>query len=71
MALHMLACKRPLCSCGSYTYPHRPLSGMCALNPDAQVALALRAGTAGDDLLDLAAEVAFFMPGKPAKECPF
>lgn len=72
MLLHVLACKRaPVCSCGSYPYPHRPLSGMCALNPDAQVALALRAGTPPEQLLDVAAAVAFHMPGKLARVCPF
>lgn len=71
MALHVLNCPRPLCTCGSYTYPHRPMAGLCTLNPDAQVTLAARAGTPKHELLDVAIEVALSMRGKPLKAWPF
>jgi hypothetical protein len=71
MALHELQCPRPACHCGSYAHPHRPLSGLCTLNPDAQVALAARAGTPQEDLLDVAIAVAWSMPGKPMRAWPF
>lgn len=69
--LHVMECTRPLCHCGAYTYPHRPVSGECYQNPEAQVLHASRAGTPDDELADVAADVAFNMRGKPAKECPF
>jgi hypothetical protein len=71
MILHVMQCIRPLCFCCNYTYPHRPESGMCSLNPDAQVALARRAGTPEDELLDVAIDVALHMRGKKAVVCPF
>lgn len=71
MILHAMECMRPLCACGSYPYPHRLGGGMCTHNPDAQVLLASRAGTPDDELLDVAADVAFNMPGKRAVQCPF
>lgn len=69
--LHVMSCERPVCHCGSYTYPHRPMSGMCTLNPDAQVALAARAGTPPEQLLEVAIDVALHMRGKPMNEWPF
>jgi hypothetical protein len=71
MILHVMECMRPLCFCGSYTYPHRPESGMCANNPDAQVKLASRAGTPDEDLDDVYFSVVTSMPGKLSKVCPF
>jgi hypothetical protein len=71
MVLHMMACKRPTCSCGSYPYPHRPLSGLCTQNPDAQLLLASRAGTPDADLDDVWFTIVTSMPGKLARECPF
>jgi hypothetical protein len=71
MVLHVMDCMRPLCFCGAYTYPHRYLGGDCFHNADAQVKHASRAGTPDDELRDVAAAVAFSMPGKPAKVCPF
>lgn len=69
--LHCMGCTRPLCHCGSYAYPHRPLGGMCTLNPDAQVTLASRGGTPGEELLDVAIDVALHMRGKRMMAWPF
>lgn len=71
MTMHEMQCPRPACHCGSYAYPHRPMSGLCTLNPDAQVALAARAGTSPEDLLDVAVDVAWSMRGKPMRAWPF
>lgn len=71
MVLHMMDCRRPLCHCMAYKHPHRPMGGDCHANPDAQVALASRAGTPDAELLDVAADVAFNMRGKRAVVCPF
>ncbi|MDB5965854.1 MAG: hypothetical protein JWQ72_2354 [Polaromonas sp.] len=71
MVLHMMDCPRPMCHCMAYTYPHRPLSGECFLNPDAQVVHASRAGTPDDELLDVQIDVALSMRGKTAAVCPF
>jgi hypothetical protein len=71
MFLHLIECERKLCTCGAYTYPHRPMGGDCFQNPDAQVAHASRAGTPDHELADVAADVAFSMRGKTAVECPF
>lgn len=71
MTMHEMQCPRPACHCGSYAYPHRPMSGLCTLNPDAQVALAARAGTPPEELMDVAVDVAWSMPGKPMRAWPF
>lgn len=71
MVLHVMDCIRPLCHCGAYAYPHRYMGGLCHHNPDVQVLHASNAGTPDEDLLDVAADVAFNMPGKRATVCPF
>jgi hypothetical protein len=71
MVLHVLRCKRPLCHCLGLTYPHRPMSGLCHLNPEAQVSRALDAAGPGDNPVDLFLDVALSMPGKPMKAWPF
>lgn len=68
--LHVMACKRPVCHCMAYTYPHRPGSGECFHNPEAQMRRAVE--LSGDQHpLDVAADVAFHIPGKPMRAWPF
>lgn len=71
MVLHMMQCKRQMCDCGGYHFRHRLGSGMCYENPASHVKHASRAGTPDDELLDVAASVAWHLPGKPSKVCPF
>lgn len=53
-----------LCRCGAYHYAHRPGGGCCERNPMGALHASRRAGASQDDLLDLAAELAWETPGK-------
>lgn len=58
----------PPCTCGGYHYPHRPGSPCCEANPLAHYARALRDGA---DPLDVAADMAWELPGAPLTAWPY
>ncbi|UZZ64546.1 hypothetical protein [Curvibacter phage PCA1] len=68
---HLRTSGHKLCNCGGYHYAHRPGSPFCEQNPMGDVLVAARYGATDDELLDIAAEVAFTKQGKTSVECPF
>jgi len=72
MVLHVLQCGRPLCDCLRVPHPHRPGSfPLCEHNPESDLLIAERTGASPEQLEDMALDIAWDRPGKPAKACPF
>lgn len=71
MFRHVQKCKRPVCHCLAYPYPHRPVSGECFKNPEAQVRRAMQHATPDAHPDDVFLDVALSMPGKPMRAWPF
>lgn len=68
---HLRSTGHRLCKCGGYHYQHRPGSPFCEQNPMSDLLIAARYGATDEQLLDIAAEIAFTRPGKTSIECPF
>jgi hypothetical protein len=68
MLLHIRATGHDLCNCGGFHFKHRPGSSCCERNPWAALCQAKRAGAPLNEQLDIAADLAVDLPGKPMKE---
>lgn len=69
---HCLTCPRSTCTCGGYPYKHRPGSPCCEQNPLSILYQADRAGATTEQLLELAADIAFDDCGtNTTTKCPF
>jgi hypothetical protein len=73
MFLHEAKCKREVCHCFRYTYPHRPGSRLCEQNPKSDFYLAEMCGEPPEVLLEILIDIAWNHKGKPPRsnECPF
>ena len=68
MQQHLMVSGHDLCRCGGYHYAHRPSSPCCEQNDWSDLGRAQRAGASPHEQLDIAAALAFELPGKPLKE---